>query len=103
VAVRGRSQTVFGLPQRKSDYANVLEGLLRDNGQPKKVYVTRQPWSGSHGGYVVSTYMTWYPGPDRIELSFVPEGHTSKGEVRHFRNATISYATKNSCWLAKNW
>jgi hypothetical protein len=86
-----------------ADYASLLEGLLRDYGQPKKVYVKREPWSGPNGGYIVITYMTWYQGLDRVELSFVPEGRTSKGELRHSRTATIRYATKNACWLAKYW
>jgi len=84
-------------------FASTLERLLQSNGQPTKVYVTRQPWSGQNGGYIVSTYMSWYQGQNRIELSFVPEGRTSKGELRHSRAASISYAAKNTCWLEKNW
>jgi len=86
-----------------ADYIAVLEERLRTFGSPQKVLTERQPWEGPGGGYVATARMRWYEGEQRIDLTFSPEGRTGTGALRHFRNAAIEYAQKNSCWDLKNW
>jgi hypothetical protein len=77
-----------------TDYIPMLKNILDQHGNPGRVTVETQPWSGPGGGYVSSSNMYWYFGDDRITLSFTPEGRTGAGALRYSRTVSISYDTR---------
>jgi hypothetical protein len=79
------------------DYIPTLNSFIEKFGQPRSTRTTINPWYGPGGGDVQSVEMLWFSSNDRITLSFSPEGRDGKGQLRHYRGASISYMLKNRC------
>jgi hypothetical protein len=47
--------------------------------------------------------MIRYKADDRIKLTFGPEARNADGTIKLARNASVNYASKNSCWKQESW
>src|SRR5207248_94737 len=83
-----------------TDFVRYLEERLNQFGQPK-VSVRRDPWTGSGGGEVETVELTWIHNDVRDIVSFIPEGRTGSGELRHFRQASVAFFLMTSPCMAK--
>lgn len=81
-----------------ADYMTMLRSFLEKYGQPKRVEVSQNNFEGPNPGIILTTRMIWYSGVDRVILSFNPEGHDGRGQLRYNRSANVGYASKNKCW-----
>jgi hypothetical protein len=86
-----------------TDFVPLLDRLIGKYGEPQKVNVTAEAWTGAGGGYVQHAHLVWYKGDDRVKLSFNPEEHNSDGSIKLARSAHVDYGVKNACWKADNW
>jgi hypothetical protein len=85
------------------DYIPTLQDLLAKFGNPARVDVSRESWSGPGGGYISIEHMYWYSSTDRIELSFHPEGRTGSGALRYTHGSSISYSSRSKRCPLANW
>jgi hypothetical protein len=86
-----------------ADYIPMLKTILEQHGNPGRVTVRTQPWSGPGGGYLSSSEMYWYFGDDRVTLSFNPDGRSGKGVLRYSRGGSIGYETLNKQCPFPDW
>lgn len=79
-----------------SDYAPLLNKLLKQYGQPKLVE-SKQVEFGSAHHFIYNIVMTWRHGKDTINLSLTPKMLTNKGVYVVARGATLDYLSKSPC------
>lgn len=85
------------------DFTVQLDTILRTYGQPTKTEVKRMPVYGKANTFVTHVSMIWYTKGDRISLSFAPEHRDGHGDLQFYRQASIGFAAKNSCWSVSAW
>lgn len=78
-------------------YIQTFQDLVKKFGQPQRVTVEKNPWTGPGAGYVYGIGMRWVSKKDEITLFFYPEGRDGHGAIRYSRAASVIYTTANNC------
>ncbi len=80
-----------------TEYVPKLREMVGRYGSKPTIEVRQQAWSGPGGGYISTVANQWSIGRERIELAFVPEGHTGDGSLKNNRSAHVAYVLPGQC------
>jgi hypothetical protein len=79
-----------------TDFIRYFADRLRDFGQPQ-VTIRSNAWTGPGGGEIQALEFVWIRSGVKYTLSLTPEGRTGSGELRHSRNASVSFFVVGAC------